>query len=193
MHDRIEHVVERVLFRDRHTAERRLRNGIDALAFAASDAAIERALTDEVSAVLGLRSAALFRLDEETGRFRCVRATGWADAVATIDDDALLVRTLLLRERPFHLADFAIAESVLPTGPAAPVLAVPVADRHALRGFVLYGTLSDGTAPDPELIDLLGQLGSAAAAASAYVEARAARARLADIEKHLAGIPIAST
>jgi hypothetical protein len=193
MHDRIEHLVERVLFRDRHTAERRLRNGIDALAFAASDAAIERALTDEVSAVLGLRSAALFRLDEETGRFRCVRATGWADAVATIDDDALLVRTLLLRERPFHLADFAIAESVLPTGPAAPVLAVPVADRHALRGFVLYGTLSDGTAPDPELIDLLGQLGSAAAAASAYVEARAARARLADIEKHLAGIPIAST
>ncbi len=144
MHDRIERVVERVLFRDRHTAERRLRNGIDALAFAASDAAIERALTDEVSAVLGLRSTALFRLDEETDRFRCVRATGWADAVVTIDDDALLVRTLRLRERPFHLADFAIAESVLPTGPAAPVLAVPVADRHALQGFVLYGALSDG-------------------------------------------------
>ncbi len=193
MHDRIERVVERVLFRDRHTAERRVRNGIDALAFAASDAAIERALTDEVSAVLGLRSAALFRLDEETDRFRCVRATGWPDAVATIDDDALLVRTLRLRERPFHLADFAITESVLPTGPAAPVLAVPIADRHALRGFVLYGALSEGTAPDPELIDLLGQLGSAAAAASAYVEARAARARLADIEKHLAGIPIASS
>jgi len=191
MHERIERVVERVLFRDRHTAERRLRNGIDALAFAVSDAAIERALTDEVSAALGLRSAALFRWDEETDRFRCVRATGWPDAVATIDDDALLVRTLRLRERPFHLADFAIAEPLLPTGPAAPVLAVPVADRHALQGFVLYGALSDGTAPDPELIDLLCQLGTAAAAASAYVEARAARARLADIEKHLAGIPIA--
>jgi hypothetical protein len=194
MHERIGRLVERVLFRARHTAERRLRNGIEALAFTASDAAIERALTDEVSAALGLRSSALFRLDEETSRFRCVRATGWPDAVATIDEDALLVRTLRLRERPFHLADFAIAESVLPGGPAAPMLAVPVADRHALRGFVLYGALTDGTAPDPELVDLLGQLGAAAAAASAYVDARAARSRLADIEKLLAaGSSIVST
>ncbi|MDB5092937.1 MAG: hypothetical protein JWO85_1038 [Candidatus Eremiobacteraeota bacterium] len=186
MHERIGRFVERVLFRARHTAERRLRNGIEALAFTATDAAIERALTDEISAALGLRSTALFRLDEETNRFRCVRATGWPDAVATIDEDALLVRTLRLRERPFHLADFAIAESGLPAGPSAPMLAVPVADRHALRGFVLYGALSDGTAPDPELVDLLGQLGAAAAAASAYVDARAARSRLADIEKLLA-------
>jgi hypothetical protein len=189
MHERIGRLVDRVLFRARHTAERRLHNGIEALAFAASDAAIERALTDEVAAALGLRSTALFRLDQETGRFRCVRATGWADAVAAIDEDALLVRTLRLRERPFHLADFAIAESALPMGPAAPMLAVPVADRHALLGFVLYGALSDGTAPDPELVELLGQLGAAAAAASAYVEARAARARLVDIEKLLAGGP----
>jgi len=193
MHERIGRFVERVLFRARHTAERRLRNGIEALAFAASDAAIERALTDEVAAVLGLRSTALFRLDEETNRFRCVRATGWPEAVATIDEDALLVRTLRLRERPFHLADFAIAESLLPAGPAAPMLAVPVADRHALRGFVLFGALSDGTAPDPELVDLLGQLGTAAAAASAYVDARAARSRLADIEKLVAEVSIAST
>jgi hypothetical protein len=194
MHERIGRFVERVLFRARHTAERRLRNGIEALAFTASDGAIERALTDEVSAALGLRSSALFRLDEETNSFRCVRATGWPQAVAAIAEDALLVRTLRLRERPFHLADFAIAESVLPTGPTAPIFAVPVADRHALRGFVLYGALLDGTAPDPELVDLLGQLGAAAAAASAYVDARAARSRLADIEKLLAaGASIPST
>jgi len=193
MHERIGRFVDRVLFRARHTAERRLRNGIEALAFAASDAAIERAVTDEASVALSLRSSALFRLDEETDCFRCVRATGWPDTVATIDEDALLVRTLRLRERPFHLADFGIVEPALPTGRAAPMIAVPVADRHALLGFVLYGALSDGTAPDPELVDLLGQLGAAAAMASAYVEARAARARLADIEKHLAGVAIASS
>jgi hypothetical protein len=194
IHDRVGRFVERVLFRARHTAERRLRNGIEALAFAASDAAVERALTDEVSAVLGLRSTALFREDEETGHFRCVRSTGWPDAAAAIDEDALLVRTLRVRERPFFLADFAIAESALPAGPAVPMLAVPVADRHALLGFTLYGALSDGTAPDPELVDLLGQLGSAAAAASAYVEARAARSRLADVEKILsAGVSLGST
>jgi hypothetical protein len=187
MHQRIGALVDRVLFRARHMAERRLRNGIDALAFAASDGAIERALTDEVAVALGLRSTALFRLDEETDRFCCVRATGWPDTVAPIDHDALLVRTLRLRERPFHLADFAIAEAVFLTGPAAPMIAVPVADRHALLGFVLYGALPDGTAPDPELVELLGQLGAAAAAASAYVEARAARVRLAETEQLLAG------
>lgn len=193
LHERIGALVDRVLFRARHTAERRLRNGIDALAFAASDVAIERALTDEVSAALGLRSTALFRLDEETKDFRCVRATGWPDTVATIDGDALLVRTLRARERPFHLADFAVAEPVLPDGPAAPMFAIPIADRHALQGFVLYGALADGTAPDPELVDLLGQLGTAAAAAWAYVDARAARARLAETEQLLAaGVTIAS-
>jgi len=78
--------------------------------------------------------------------------------------------------------------------PLVDPLAVPVADRHALLGFTLYGALSDGTAPDPELVDLLGQLGSAAAAASAYVEARAARSRLADVEKILsAGVSLGST
>jgi hypothetical protein len=193
MHERIGALVDRVLFRARHTAERRLRNGIDALAFAASDVAIERALTDEVATALALRSTALFRLDEDTDRFRCVRATGWPDTAAAIDEDALLVRTLRLRESPFHLADFAIADSALPAGPGAPIIAVPLADRHALQGFVLYGALSDGTAPDPELIDLLAQLGTAAASASAYVEARAARARLAETEKLLAaGVSIAS-
>ena len=194
MHERVGRFVERVLFRSRHIAERRLRNGIGALAFAATDAAIERALTNEASAALGLRSSALFRLDEEAGNFRCVRATGWPEDLATIDQDALLVRTVRLRERPFFLADFAISESAFPMGPSAPVIAVPVADRHALLGFILYGPLSDGTAPDPDLVDLLGELGAAAAAASAYVEGRAARARLADIENLLArGASIAST
>jgi hypothetical protein len=193
MHERIGRFVERVLFRARHIAERRLRNGIGALAFAATDGAIERALTDEVADGLGLRSTALFRLDEATDGFRCVRATGWPDVLPTIAQDALLVRTLRLRERPFHLADFGINDPVLPAGPGAPMFAVPVADRHAVQGFVLYGTLSDGTAPDPELVDLLGQLGTAAAAASAYVEARAARTRLADIEKLLTASSIAVT
>jgi hypothetical protein len=193
MHERVGRLVERVLFRARHIAERRLRNGIGAIAFATSDGAVERAVTDEVSTALGLCSTALFRLDQETRRFRCVRATGWPDAPATIEEDALLVRTVRLRERPFYLADFGIVEPILPAGPGAPMIAVPVADRHTLLGFVLYGALSDGTAPDPELVDLLGQLGAAAASAWAYVEARAARARLADVEKVLAGVAAPSS
>lgn len=185
MHARIERVVERAFFRSRHRAELQLRNGIQALAFAAGETAIECALTDEVAAALHVRSTAYFRLDEGTDRFRCIRATGWHDVDRTIDRDSLLVRTLHVRERPVHLADFGITETAVQTGPATPMFAVPIADRHELRGFVLYGSLLDGTAPDPELVDLLGQLGTAAATALAYVEARAARKRLADIERLL--------
>lgn len=186
LHARIEELVERILFRGRHIAERRLLNGVEALAFAVSDAAVDRALTDEVAHAIGLRSTAFFRDAAGTGHFRCVRATGWPEDVLPIADDALLVRTLRVRERPVHLADFGISEPTLPHGAAAPVLAVPVADRHALLGFVLYGALADGTAPDPEVVDLLGRLGLAAAAASAYVEARDARRRLAHIEQLVA-------
>lgn len=183
LHGRTETVIDRVVFRKRHLAERRIEYRINALGFAESFAAIDDALAGDAARILDLLSAAVFGRIAQSGDFRRNAATGWSDDDAdSLSNDSLLVRTLRALERPVFLDEVAVHYSTFPSGAAHPVIAIPIAAQHELIGFALYGNRADGASPDPEEIALLARLAAAAGSAYGSVEARQWRARAAELE-----------
>jgi hypothetical protein len=180
LHGRTEHLVDRVVFRERHRAETRLRQRASALAFAQSETDIDTTLASDACAILRLASGAVFRRDPDAGaRYRRVAAHGWEDADATvIDAGSILVRSLLTERGIVVLEDLAIEQPGLPGGLARPAIAVPIAFQPELVGFVLYALHVDGTLPDPEELDLLHQLAKSAGSVYEIVELRSWRRSL---------------
>ncbi len=189
LHGRTERLIDRIVFRARHIAEKRIEYRVGALEFAASSAAVDDALAVDAAQILGLSSAAVFSRVSANLPFRRAAATGWADGCAmTIDADSILVRTLRSLERPALLDDVAISAEHFPHGAARPVLVIPILSQHEVIGFVLYGNRRDGTLPDPEETALLANLTAAAGAAYGAVEARQWRERAASLEESLRGM-----
>lgn len=182
IHARIESLVERVFFRTRHIAERKLKRAIDALAFATTQAAIDIVITSEAAEILGLRSATVFRLGD-AGSFIPMQVAHGTDVPAPLDENSVVVRTIRAEERVVYISDLPAHERALPLGPDGPILAVPIVARHALVGIAVYGALEDGTAPDPELTELLAKLCAAAAAASLAVQASELQLQLDDLRE----------
>jgi GAF domain len=170
LHSRVERVVDRVVFRKRHLAAKRIELRIRALDFAAAAPTVEEALVDEVALVLGLRSAAVFRRTEDHG-FTRVRAAGWDEALQRLDRESLLVRALVADERTVFLDEQGIDDPGFPRGAARPDLAIPLIVRHELIGVVLYGHRDGEGILDPEERALLERLGRAAASAYDAIEA----------------------
>jgi len=193
IHRRTERIIDRVVFRSRHVAEKRIEYRIGALGFASSADAIDDALAGDAAAILDLASAAVFSRISPSAPFRRGASARWPqDATLTIGSDAVLVRTLRSLERPFFLDEAAISpESLLP-GPRRPVLAIPITAQHELIGFVLYGNHYDGASPDPEEVSLLARLAAAAGNAYGAVEARQWRERVASLEESLREITVPS-
>ncbi|HEX3548788.1 MAG TPA: hypothetical protein VHT53_00325 [Candidatus Elarobacter sp.] len=180
LHGSTERLVDRVVFRERHRAETRLRQRATALAFAQSETDIDTTLASDACAILRLGSGAVFRRDPDAAaRYRRVAARAWDDDDATvIDAGSILVRSLLTERGIVVLEDLAIEQPGLPAGLARPVIAVPIAFQSELVGFVLYGPHVDGTLPDPEELDLLQQLAKAAGSVYEIVELRSWRRSL---------------
>jgi hypothetical protein len=180
LHGRTERLVDRVVFRERHRAETRLRQRATALAFAQSETDIDATLASDACAILRLGSGAVFRRDPDAAaRYRRVAARAWDDAHAmVIDAGSILVRSLLTERGIVVLEDLAIEQPGLPGGLARPAFAVPIAFQSELVGFVLYGPHLDGTLPDPEELDLLQQLAKAAGGVYEIVELRSWRRSL---------------
>jgi hypothetical protein len=189
IHRGVEKVVDYVVFRKRHVAEKRIEYRIDALDFSESEKAVDEALSRDAAEILELASAAIFRRGAVDMPFERKGAEGWpADSLAAFDSDALLVRSLRALERPFFLDDAAIGLIGVPAGAQRPALAIPVVAQHALVGFALYGSHRDGTSPDPDETALLLRLARAAGAAYAGVEARRWRERVAALEQSLGSV-----
>lgn len=182
LHGRTERLVDRIVFRARHLAEKRIEHRIEALGFAVSETAVDEALAVDAPAILDLSSAAVFGRSSESSPFALRAATGWPPSSIDFTDDTLLVRTLRALERSFFLDDLAIALDGVAAGKERPVLAIPISTQHDLIGFVLYGNRRDGASPDPEEISLLQSLARAAGAAYRAVEARQWRDRAAALE-----------
>jgi hypothetical protein len=189
IHAHTEHLIDRIVFRKRHLAERRISYRISALSFAASPAAVDEAVSLDAAQILELRSAAVFGREGEAGAFVRRAAVGWGDSTAkSLSDDALLVRTLRALERPIFLDDVAVQYATFPGGAERPVLTIPIVAQHELIGFALYGNRADGASPDPEEIALLARLTAAAGSAYGAVEARRWRDRATELERgHPAG------
>ncbi len=178
LHGRTERLIDRVVFRKRHIAERRIEYRIEALGFASSAEAVDNALAVDAAEILELRSAAVFGRAGPDGDFTRSASTAWSNNDATsLSSDALLVRTLRALERPIFLDDVAVHYATFPEGDARPVLAIPIVAQHELIGFTLYGNRADGASPDPEEVALLARLAAAAGNAYGAVEARQWRAR----------------
>jgi hypothetical protein len=186
LHARTERLVDRLIFRRRHLAEKRIEYRIAALAFAESSASVDDALVHDAADTLALSSAALFARASTAQPFRRAAARGWQPENAVeIETDSLLVRSLRSLERPIFLDDVAISSARFPEGALRPSLAIPLVAQHDLLGVVLYGSHSDGASLDPEEVSLLARLTSAAATAYGAVEARQWRERAAQLEDTL--------
>ncbi|HZO94767.1 MAG TPA: hypothetical protein VFB22_13560 [Candidatus Baltobacteraceae bacterium] len=177
LHARVERFVDRVIFRARHRATSRLEERILALDFAESEATVDATLVDEAARLVGLASAAVFRFVDGDAVFRRVAAVGWDGSADVLGPEHVLVRTLRALERTIVLDASAIDEARFPQGRSRPDLAIPIAIRHALVGFALYGTHRDGAVLDPEERAVLERLVRASGTALDAIEARRWRER----------------
>lgn len=191
IHGKTERLIDRIVFRARHLAEKRIEYRIGALGFSQSATAVDEAVADDAPKILDLSSAAVFGRLAENEPFTRKASFGWNDgSTSSIPDDSLLVRTLRSLERPIVLDDVAIVLDDAPNGTHRPAIAIPIVTQHELIGFALFGNRNDGALPDPEEIGLLAQLCSAAGNAYGAVEARQWRERAAMLERSLEGLTV---
>ncbi|HKU68329.1 MAG TPA: GAF domain-containing protein [Candidatus Baltobacteraceae bacterium] len=194
LHSRIDRFVDRVMFRKRHLAEARLERAARTLPHAQACEYIDETLVTEACDALDLASAAVFRRAD--GRFERMRSNRWdaRDAAAISGDDPLAV-VLRAELEAIDLAEIHRAQSDFPAGAAQPLIAIPLAVRHELLGFVLYGGHTGGEAIDPDEQRILMHVARAASAAYEYVratdlqdEARQLRTENA-LLRQLSGVP----
>ena len=182
LHRRVDTLVDRVLFRRKHKAEVRLQRIAAGLMHSSSSDAIGQALVDEPVMALGLASSALFWRAEDRS-FESWRVHGWdSDAARMMDKNDMLILQLAARDEPLILDEVDLLRDGLPGGPARPCLAIPVSVRGELRAICLYGSHEHGEALDPDEVQTLFALATAAAAAFDHVEAADLRRRLEAVE-----------
>ena len=162
--------VERAFFRRQHAAAERLRRAVEALPHAGAPETVDELMISEPSEAYGLSSAALFR-KTLNGSFERTASRGWdngCDSVVTSADPLLAYVAASIR--PLELDDTRYRLKV-PSGELRPEVAVPIAARHELLAFALYGPHESGEMIDPEERSTLGDLAVAAAAAYDHLEA----------------------
>jgi hypothetical protein len=192
IHARMDTLLDRVVFRQRYIAEKRIEYRIGALGFAASTDAVDEALGADAAQILDLSSAAVFRRLSPTAPFQRRVTTGWStENITSVDPDSLLARTLRSVERPLFLDDIALVPTGFPEGVLRPILAIPITAQHELIGVALYGNHRDGASPDPEELSLLTRLTAAAANAYGAVEARQWRERANALEESIRSLTTA--
>ena len=168
LHSRIDHVVDRVIFRRRHLAEQRLHRTARTMMHSESERFIDEALVVEAMDAMELASAALFRrLGDAYSR---VVSEGWADDdTSTLAQDDHLVVHVTAELEPVDLTTLRWPDAIVPKGVGHPLLAVPIVVRHQLLGFVLYGGHRGGEAIDPDERRALAQLAEAAGPAYEHI------------------------
>jgi hypothetical protein len=173
--------IDRVLFRRRHLAERRLAAAGRGLQHASAPDAVDAALVDEPADAFGLCSAALFRY--ENAAYHRMRAHGWADGEAsTLEEDDPLALQLRADLKAIDPHELRWPRTDLPSGERQIIYAVPVAAGHRLEAIALYGGHSTGEVLDPDEQRSLRHLAIAAAAGYDHVAAAQLRRRLENVE-----------
>lgn len=189
MHKSVDSFVDRVLFRQRHFAERRLERVANGLPHAKSPETVDSMLVEEPVQAFGLHSAAVFRERDDSHSFVRLAQAGWPEGSAAElhGDDPLMIH--LQGERGvMRLRDARSTRGKMPSGAAAPVLAIPLIVRHQVEGVVLYGQHRTGEDIDPDEIRTLERLAISAAVAYDHIEADQMRRRAAELERELSDI-----
>jgi hypothetical protein len=175
-----------VHFADRHFNRTVARAGgviaADILA-ARQPSEVEAILVQRPHASLDLVSAALFRHEE--GAFRRSLAEGWGEGHAETLDPADPMLAPASTRKPFGLDAGDARRSHLPSGPAQPIVAVPIADRFRLHALALYGEHTNGTDLTHDERAMLAKIAEEAVAVLAKLERDALRRRLFELEREL--------
>ena len=183
---RINDIVDGILFKRRHEAEKQLARIARALPHAQSPETVDRMLVDEPAEALDLASAALFRTNDD-GRAVLARHRGWPEtSPSALDADDSLVLQLTADQTPLDLREMRWHRPDLPTATARPLLALPVTVRRRLAAFVLYSGHVGGEALDPTEQRFVNALAVGAAAAYDHLDAEHMRRRVAELEAALA-------
>jgi hypothetical protein len=184
-HHRVDNVIERVLFRERHRAEIQLEHGASGLLHATKNEAITETLLQLPVHALSLTGSALY-LRSDLGFLRS-GATGALEYLPTsVDLNDALALCLYARGKPVRPDDVPLSKiHAIPAHDSA-VLAVPLSAHGTLTGFAVYGAHRNGADIDADEQSALAPLGVNAAIAFAYVEAQRLRARISELEGGLA-------
>jgi hypothetical protein len=185
LHRAADRLVDRTLFHRRYEAELRLARAAAGLSHAGSHAAVDSMLIHEPLDALQLTSGALFRLKD--GAFQRTAADAWGSGCSSsLDADDPLV---LHMQGKHEAIDFAAAGRTTlraPHGFGRPILVLPLVARHQIVGFALYGAHVNGERLNPDEIQTLEQLLSAAGAAYDHLEVVSMRQRCESLERRLA-------
>jgi hypothetical protein len=159
LHARVEAWIESVFFRRRHAAETRLARVAEGLPYAEHTDDVDEAIVREPQEALLLTSATLFKRDRD-GRY--------------VRDGKVLGGPLLLQVQgmhgPLRLHDLGDADDAT-QGDRSPVLALPVFVRARLEAVALYGAHVNGEDIDPDEVDALKRISTAAGTAYDHLDA----------------------
>ncbi len=179
---RLDSALDAVLFRDRHLAERQICQSAAAIVHASTEETIRAALVRLPVDALHLTLAALYKADQHV--YRQVYAVGESSPLPrAIDGDDILVLSLRAQLHEIRLDE--VPQSAAAHSRNA-ILAMPIAMRGDIAGFVVYGAHRNGADLDRDEVQPLHELAKNAATALDHIEAEALRSRVAALEKMVA-------
>lgn len=185
-HRKVDAVIDRVIFRERHRAEQQLERSATGIIHASDEDTISQTLVRLPIEALRLTGAALYRVEGVV--FNKTAASGHlvslTESVGRNDALPLYLRS---EHEPVRLDSLPLSAFSESHGAAGAVLAIPVTMRGELDGFVLYGAHRNGADIDPDEQRALVPLVRNAAAAYGHIEAAALRDRVAMLEAILRG------
>lgn len=182
LHKRVNSFIDAIFFRQRHKAERQLARDAAALPFSTTTEAVAHALVAEPVRALSLASAALFRRGQ-AGSYVRETSEGWSEIdISKLDrEDDHLMALLQAENGPISLYDHPWRTQGVPSGPAHPVLALPIIVRRELAAIVFYGSHIHGESLDPDEIKAIAGLAPGAAAAYDHLEAESMKREVESI------------
>lgn len=191
LHKRVDSFIDATFFRQRHRAEVQLARNAAALPSATTPHIAAQALVREPARALTLASAALFRRGKD-GAYVREESEGWAagDITRLDDNDGHFVMLLQAESGPISLYDHPWRTEGVPSGPAHPVLALPIIVRRELTAVVFYGAHVHGEALDPDEIKAIAGLAPGAAAAYDHLQAESMQRKVDSLENEVESLRI---
>lgn len=185
LHRSADRFVDRMLYRRRYEAERRLERASAGLLHAHSKNAVDRMLVSEPLEALNLGSAAVFRATAN-GLFERSIAEGWpAGCSVTIDADDPLALHLCAHHDAVDPSEIPRSALLAPDRSAQPAVAVPLVVRHQLLGIALYSAHVEGDRLDPVELKMLDRLVAAGSSAYDHLEAVMLQQRCEALERQI--------
>ncbi|HET9343854.1 MAG TPA: PDZ domain-containing protein [Candidatus Eremiobacteraceae bacterium] len=183
-HRRVDVVIDRVIFRERHRAELQLERSANGIIHASDEDTVSQTLVRLPIEALRLTGAAVYRMDGAA--FTKAAASGqFVSLTGSVGRNDALPLYLSSEHQPVRLDSLPLSVFGESHGTASVVLAIPVTMRGELDGFVVYGAHRSGADIDPDEQRALVPLVRNAATAFGHIEAAALRARVATLEAML--------